>query len=59
MHAVEAIASSPEPIPDVEFVLQTGDNGIVSGAPWALGRRNKELDLTLMPDYGQLSRFSL
>lgn len=41
--------TSLEPLPDVEFVLQTGDNGIVSGAPWALGRKVKEEALVLMP----------
>lgn len=49
----EAVSSAPEPIPDVEFVIQTGDNGIVEGAPWALGRRNAEEALTLIPDYGR------
>lgn len=30
----------------------TGDTGLVSGAPWVLGRKEDEESLTLMPDYG-------
>ncbi|GAA6035919.1 hypothetical protein JCM8097_005164 [Rhodosporidiobolus ruineniae] len=51
----EALTTSPEPVPDIEFVLQTGDNGLPAGAPWALGRKVKEEQLTLMPDYGFFS----
>jgi len=36
-------------VPDIEFVIQTGDNGIPKGAPWALGRKEREQQLTLMP----------
>ncbi|GAA5992422.1 hypothetical protein JCM11641_002902 [Rhodosporidiobolus odoratus] len=51
----EALITSPEPVPDIEFVIQTGDNGLPQGAPWALGRKEKEEQLTLMPDYGFFS----
>ncbi|KAK4705063.1 hypothetical protein P7C70_g1142, partial [Phenoliferia sp. Uapishka_3] len=51
----EAITTSLEPLPDVEFVIQTGDTGIVAGAPWALGREEDQEDLTLIPDYGFFS----
>ncbi|GAA6063847.1 hypothetical protein JCM10212_003594 [Sporobolomyces blumeae] len=47
----EALTTATEPVPDIEFVLQTGDNGIVQGAPWSLSRRLTEPQLTLMPDY--------
>lgn len=49
----EALKISNEPVPDIEFVLQTGDNGKVAGAPWALGRKvdSDEDQITLMPDY--------
>jgi hypothetical protein len=45
----EALVTSLEPLPDVEFVLQTGDTGLLAGAPWVLGRKEKEDQLTLMP----------
>ncbi|BGP12491.1 hypothetical protein JCM10213_005473 [Rhodosporidiobolus nylandii] len=48
----EALTTSPEPVPDIEFVVQTGDNGLPAGAPWALGRKESQEQLTLMPDYG-------
>lgn len=48
----EALVTSLEPLPDVEFVVMTGDNGVPQGAPWALGRRDDQFSLTLMPDYG-------
>ncbi|BGP04534.1 hypothetical protein JCM10049v2_000336 [Rhodotorula toruloides] len=51
----EALITSPEPVPDIEFVIQTGDNGIPQGAPWSLGRKEKEEQLTLMPDYSFFS----
>ncbi|GAA5859763.1 hypothetical protein JCM1840_006443 [Sporobolomyces johnsonii] len=51
----EALITSLEPLPDVEFVIQTGDNGLPAGAPWALGRKEREEQLTLMPDYGFFS----
>ncbi|GAA5918793.1 hypothetical protein JCM1841_002738 [Sporobolomyces salmonicolor] len=51
----EALITSLEPLPDVEFVIQTGDNGLPAGAPWALGRKEDEEQLTLMPDYGFFS----
>ncbi|TNY17190.1 glycosyl transferase family 90-domain-containing protein [Rhodotorula diobovata] len=51
----EALITAPEPVPDIEFVIQTGDNGIPHGAPWALGRKEKEEELTLMPDYSFFS----
>ncbi|GAA5922293.1 uncharacterized protein JCM15063_003249 [Sporobolomyces koalae] len=53
----EALTISNEPVPDIEFVLQTGDNGQAQGAPWALGRKvNHEQDaITLMPDYSFFS----
>jgi len=53
----EALTISNEPVPDIEFVLQTGDNGQVVGAPWALGRKvDPEQDqITLMPDYSFFS----
>lgn len=45
--------SSSEPVPNIEFVIHTGDTGKGGiGAPWVLGRREQEHDLTLMPDYG-------
>ncbi|GAA5993968.1 hypothetical protein JCM5350_003507 [Sporobolomyces pararoseus] len=53
----EALKISNEPVPDIEFVLQTGDNGKVAGAPWALGRKvdSEEDQITLMPDYSFFS----
>lgn len=51
----EALTTSLEPVPDIEFVLQTGDTGMLAGAPWVLGRKAKEESLTLMPDYGFFS----
>ncbi|BGP44545.1 hypothetical protein JCM10450v2_000359 [Rhodotorula kratochvilovae] len=51
----EALITAPEPVPDIEFVVQTGDNGIPQGAPWALGRKEREEQLTLMPDYSFFS----
>ncbi|BGP28598.1 hypothetical protein JCM10296v2_000334 [Rhodotorula toruloides] len=51
----EALITSPEPVPDIEFVIQTGDNGIPQGAPWSLGRKEKEEQLTSMPDYSFFS----
>ncbi|GAA5876154.1 hypothetical protein JCM16303_007039 [Sporobolomyces ruberrimus] len=53
----EALTISNEPVPDIEFVLQTGDNGQVIGAPWALGRKvtSDQDQITLMPDYSFFS----
>lgn len=53
----EALTISNEPVPDIEFVLQTGDNGQVVGAPWALGRKvsSEQDQITLMPDYSFFS----
>ncbi|SGY34338.1 BQ5605_C002g01614 [Microbotryum silenes-dioicae] len=51
----DAMIGSLEPLPDVEFVVQTGDTGMPAGAAWALGRREKEPQLTLMPDFGFFS----
>ncbi|KAL8283581.1 hypothetical protein RQP46_005376 [Phenoliferia psychrophenolica] len=51
----EALITSLEPLPDVEFVLQTGDTGLLVGAPWVLGREADEEALTLMPDYAWYS----
>ena len=51
----EALITSLEPLPDVEFVLQTGDTGLLVGAPWVLGREADEDALTLMPDYAWFS----
>ncbi|KAK4057692.1 hypothetical protein OIO90_001340 [Microbotryomycetes sp. JL221] len=51
----EALITSREPIPDIEFVVMTGDTGLVAGAPWVLGRKEEEEALTLMPDYGFFS----
>ncbi|KAM0793496.1 hypothetical protein ACM66B_000935 [Microbotryomycetes sp. NB124-2] len=51
----EALITSREPIPDIEFVIMTGDTGLVAGAPWVLGRKEEEETLTLMPDYGFFS----
>lgn len=45
-------------MPDIEFVIQTGDNGIPHGAPWALGRKEKEEELTLMPGESVGPRFA-
>ncbi|GAA5925329.1 hypothetical protein JCM3775_006424 [Rhodotorula graminis] len=51
----EALITAPEAVPDIEFVIQTGDNGVPKGAPWALGRKEREEQLTLMPDYSFFS----
>ena len=51
----EAVVTSRQPIPDVEFVIQTGDNAVPRGAPWALGRRDEQEQVTLTPDYGFFS----
>lgn len=41
--------TSLEPIPDIEFVVQTGDTGMLAGAPWVLSRKANEESLVLMP----------
>ncbi|KAM0755468.1 hypothetical protein T439DRAFT_282816 [Meredithblackwellia eburnea MCA 4105] len=51
----EALVTALEPLPDIEFVIQSGDNGVVAGAPWALGRKADEKAITLIPDYGFFS----
>lgn len=56
LHTGEALVTSLEPLPDVEFVLQTGDTGLVAGAPWVLGRKEAEEQLTLMPGPSTLPR---
>jgi hypothetical protein len=46
-------------VPDIEFIIQTLDNGFEHGAPWVLGRRETEEGLVLMPDYSFYSYVSL
>lgn len=47
--ADEALITSITPVPDIEFVIETGDTGLPAGAPWVLGRKAAQEQLTLLP----------
>ncbi|KAH8088263.1 glycosyl transferase family 90-domain-containing protein [Filobasidium floriforme] len=48
----DMVISSTEPLPDVEFVIQSGDNGDGDEPVFALSRKPEQESLWLMPDFG-------
>ncbi|KAJ9106362.1 hypothetical protein QFC21_001508 [Naganishia friedmannii] len=49
------LLTSPQSLPDVEFVIQTGDAGGGTVAAFALSRKAEQEHLWLMPDFGFFS----
>ncbi|EEQ33050.1 hypothetical protein McanMca71_003766 [Microsporum canis] len=49
-----AIVSSPDPLPNIEFVFNTDDK-VDSVAQWGYARRPQDKDMWLMPDFGYWS----
>ena len=55
LHALHrAILSSPEALPNIEFALNTDDH-VPSMTIWSYARREEDVDLWLMPDFGHWS----
>ncbi|KAL9622891.1 MAG: hypothetical protein Q9160_002817 [Pyrenula sp. 1 TL-2023] len=55
LHALHrAIVSSPEALPNIEFVFNTDDR-IASAPVWGYARREQDEDIWLMPDFGYWS----
>ncbi|WRT68767.1 uncharacterized protein IL334_005747 [Kwoniella shivajii] len=49
------LLTSPEPLPDVDFVVQTSDAGSGDHPRFVLDRKSEETALWLMPDFGFFS----
>ncbi|OAL71096.1 hypothetical protein A7D00_4759 [Trichophyton violaceum] len=55
LHALHrAIVSSPDPLPNIEFVFNTDDK-VDPVAQWGYARREQDTNLWLMPDFGYWS----
>ena len=50
-----AILTSPEPLPNIEFTLNTDDIASPDDTTWAYSRRASDKKLWLMPDFGYWS----
>lgn len=56
LHALHrAILTSPEPLPNVEFVFNVDDIASPDDAVWAFSRREEDTKIWLMPDFGYWS----
>lgn len=50
-----AILTSPDPLPNIEFTLNTDDIASPDDTTWAYSRRSSDKKLWLMPDFGYWS----